>query len=425
MSSNHSILTALKAELTFLDEGGYGQPFRSRWRPTLLFRDSPVCPNFGNASNQQGCLQCFLMDSVPAGQTQKLFPCHHIRLNDAGDTIAKLQQTGTQAELDHTYRAWLCALIKNIKKSEEQFMQALQTRTAITFKNILFLTDFTEASESAQAYAIALARHHDAQLFPAHAFNPVILSENSVPQLIDEAEANIRTSLDQLSSSTGVKGKGLLAFSSIEDALPNWIQNNKIDLVVTGTHGRKGIGRFLLGSTAELVFRTAGCPVLTVGPHVVFDAKRPFAAKNILVTTNLGAGTEAAVDYALSLAQETKAKLTFMHVISLDQAFQHDRTKLVQSAENRLNQLVPPDAELWSKPELIVEVGDPTKEILGHISRIEPDMVIIGLPVHKHFSTHLQAGVSYNIISSVRCPVLTVRNSPQTPANPNGSANSN
>jgi nucleotide-binding universal stress UspA family protein len=427
VSSNHSILKALKAELEFLDSGGYGRPFRSGWRPTLLFRDSPVCPNFGNDANQQGCSQCFLMESVPKSATQKLFPCHHIRLNDAGDTIATLQQTGTQTELDRTYRAWLCALIKSIEKSEETCMQALQTTTSITFKNILFLTDFTEASESAKGYAIALARHHGAQLFPAHAFNPVILTENSVPQLIDEAEANIRTSLDQVANNSGVKGKGLLALSSIEDALPNWIQENKIDLVVTGTHGRKGIDRFLLGSTAELVFRTAGCPVLTVGPHVVFDVNKPFAPNNILVTTNFGVGTEAAVDYALSLAQETKAKLTFMHVVSLDQAFQNDRFKLVQSAENRLKQLIPPDAEMWSKPETIVEVGDPAREILGHISRIQPDMVIIGLPAHKHFSTHLQAGVSYSIISSVNCPVLTVRYSPSLhdTRNPNGSASSN
>jgi hypothetical protein len=41
-------LAALKAELEFLDNGGYGRPFRSGWRPTLLLRDSPICPNFGS-----------------------------------------------------------------------------------------------------------------------------------------------------------------------------------------------------------------------------------------------------------------------------------------------------------------------------------------------------------------------------------------
>lgn len=413
MSSNNSILAALRAELEFLDNGGYGHTFRSAWRPTLLLRDSRVCPNSGNGSAHHECSECFLMDWVPANAAGELFPCHHIRLNQAGDTIATLQHAGTQTELDTKYRAWLCALIKKIEKSEENPMQALQTITSITFKNILFLTDFTEASKGAEAYAIALARHHGAQLFPAHAFNPVIVTESSVPQLIDEAEANMRTSLEQLAQRAGVTSKALLANSSVEDALPNWIRENNIDLVVTGTHGRKGIDRFLLGSTAELVFRTANCPVLTVGPHVVFDEEKPLSATNILITTNFGAGTEAAVEYAMSLAQESKAKLTFMHVVSLDEAFQADRTKLVREAEERIKQLIPPDAELWSKPETIVEVGDPDKEILGYISKLQPDMVIIGLPAHKHFSTHMRAGVSYNVISSVNCPVLTVRHSPE------------
>lgn len=413
MISNSSILSALKAELEFFDNNGYGRPFRSGWRPTLLFRDSPICPNFRNDSSERGCSECFLMHSSTVDEESGMFPCHHLRLNDSGDTIAGLQRTGTQAELDRVYREWLCALIQNIEKREETYMQALQTTTSITFKNILFLTDFTDASEGAKAYSIALANHHGAQLFPAHAFNPIILTENSVPQLIDEAEANIRTSLTKLANSTGLKGKGLLSVSSIEDALPRWIHENNIDLVVTGTHGRKGIDRFLLGSTAELVFRTAACPVLTVGPHVVFDEKKPFSASNILVPVNFGVGTQAAVEYALSLAQETRAKLTFMHVVSLDQAFQNDRATLVRSAENRLNQLIPPDADLWSKPETIVEVGDPKAEMLGYISKLEPDLVIVGLPASQHFSTHLQAGVSYSIVSSARCPVLTVRHSPE------------
>ena len=56
-------------------------------------------------------------------------------------------------------------------------MQALQTVNKISFKNILFLTDFTEASQTALAYAMGFARHFGAQLYPAHACDPVILTE--------------------------------------------------------------------------------------------------------------------------------------------------------------------------------------------------------------------------------------------------------
>jgi hypothetical protein len=44
------------------------------------------------------------------------------------------------------------------------------------------------------------------------------------------------------------------------------------------------------------------------------------------------------------------------------------------------------------QPQTIVEVGDPTLEVLGYTSLLQPELIVIGLPEHKHFSTHLQAG---------------------------------
>jgi nucleotide-binding universal stress UspA family protein len=77
-------------------------------------------------------------------------------------------------------------------------MQALQTVNSISFKNILFLTDFSEASETALAYAMGFARHFGAQVYPAHACDPVILTETAAPNILDEVEENSRQRLAQL-----------------------------------------------------------------------------------------------------------------------------------------------------------------------------------------------------------------------------------
>ena len=80
----------------------------------------------------------------------------------------------------------------------------------------------------------------------------------------------------------------LLSRCDFETAMSHWISQHGIDLIVVGTHGRRGVQRLLLGSTSEMVLHNATCPVLTIGPYV--EAPRIFSLKleNILFATDLG-----------------------------------------------------------------------------------------------------------------------------------------
>jgi nucleotide-binding universal stress UspA family protein len=291
-------------------------------------------------------------------------------------------------------------------------MQALQTVTDISFKNILFLTDFTEASEAAFAYGLGLARHYGATLYPAHACNPVVPSETATPQFMDAVLENSRRQLDKLTKqvdSEGVALSPLFAEGLIETAFPKWINEHGIDLVIVGTHGRRGLQRFLMGSTAEFVFRNAPCPVLTVGPHVALRPYKGFSADNILFPTDLGPHAEFAATYAFSFAHEKHAHLTFMHVVSLDEAFQRDRGELLSAARRKLDRFVPSDANQWCVPETKVEIGDPALELVGYAEKERPDLIVLGLPHDKTFNSHFRTGVTYKLVSSAPCPVLTIR----------------
>ena len=77
-------------------------------------------------------------------------------------------------------------------------IQALPVVNKISFKNILFLTDFTESSENAMAYALGFANHFGAQVYPAHACDPIILTETAAPDILDEVEENSRRRLNAL-----------------------------------------------------------------------------------------------------------------------------------------------------------------------------------------------------------------------------------
>lgn len=288
-------------------------------------------------------------------------------------------------------------------------MRALPIVNKISFKNILFLTDFTESSEGAMAYALGFANHFGSQIYPAHACDPIILTETAAPDILDEVEENSRRRLSALAKENNFNGTPLFARGPVAEAVPKWIAEHGIDLIVMGTHGRHGLKHLLLGSVAEAIFRHATCPVLTVGPHVTVRPSHDFKAENILFPTDLGTHAEFATQYALSIAQESRAQVTFMHVVSLDDAFQRDRTELVADSYKKLETLVPAEATKWCKPEMVVEVGDTVKELLGFAETERPDMIVLGLPAGKRFNGGFHSSVTYNLVAGAPCPVLTVR----------------
>ena len=67
------------------------------------------------------------------------------------------------------------------------------------------------------------------------------------------------------------------------------------------------------------------------------------------------------------------------------------------------------EAKLWCTPEMVVEVGDTVKELLGFAQSERPDMIVLGLPAGKKFNGGFHSSVTYNVVAGAPCPVLTVR----------------
>jgi nucleotide-binding universal stress UspA family protein len=200
----------------------------------------------------------------------------------------------------------------------------------------------------------------------------------------------------------------LLAEGFIEYAVQRWTVVHGIDLIIIGTHGRRGLQRMLLGSTAELILRDANCPVLTVGPHVSRRKHDADHFDRILFATDLTAESEYAISYALSFAHERCARLTCMHVID-NSGNIRDRHRVVSYCEKELRALVPAAAELWCEPQVVVSEGNPVEEIVEFAERDNVDLIVLGLPKEKTFSNHFRIGVTYGVVSNAPCPVLTVR----------------
>ena len=150
-------------------------------------------------------------------------------------------------------------------------------------KNILVPTDLGEGAREVLAYACELARTLGAQV---HLLNVVGIPSLGVPELgvaltstmIDQLVVDNQTALDELAAAcTAPRGQVLIKSGDALDMINQTAGELGIDLIVMGTHGRRGLSRALLGSVAETVVRSAPCAVLTVRLHDAHDSHRDAA----------------------------------------------------------------------------------------------------------------------------------------------------
>ncbi|HEY5921222.1 MAG TPA: universal stress protein [Kofleriaceae bacterium] len=135
--------------------------------------------------------------------------------------------------------------------------------------NILVPTDFSACSEQAIEYAVELAAKLDARV---HVLTVIGIPSYGMPELgisvtapmIDSLISDNQAALDKLTTDRKLGTQALVRAGDARDVILQTAEELKADLIVMGTHGRRGISRALLGSVAEMIVRTSPIPVLTV-----------------------------------------------------------------------------------------------------------------------------------------------------------------
>lgn len=292
-----------------------------------------------------------------------------------------------------------------------------ETAKRVSISKILVATDFSEVSDRALDYAIALARRYDARIYLAHVITPDPF-QFAEPQLAQATYEKVRQAAEQGITDILISGKlrsvpheVLLEEGNVWPALEQLILKHEIDLIITGTHGRGKIQKLLIGSVAEEIFRKSDCPVLTVGPRVPNGADQEEVELNhILFATDFGPGARKAAAYAFSLAQEHNAALTLLHVIESATAYTEEsvaRQREINVA--RMRKLMPEGSENWCKPEFRATFGAAVEEILIAARESKADLIVMGAKARNGLAGHAPMTIAYNIVSTATCPVLTVR----------------
>jgi nucleotide-binding universal stress UspA family protein len=140
-------------------------------------------------------------------------------------------------------------------------------------KKILCATDFSEGSLSSLPYAVDLARRYGAKLYLIHVIYDVVKTSGwyvphvSLDDMYNDMKKDAKAQLEKsfVDEMRGFKDIEHVVLTGIPyEEISRFAEEEKIDLIVIGTHGRTGLDRMLFGSTAEQVVRHAPCPVITV-----------------------------------------------------------------------------------------------------------------------------------------------------------------
>jgi nucleotide-binding universal stress UspA family protein len=302
----------------------------------------------------------------------------------------------------------------------------------IQLKSILIATDLSPTSEKPLHHALAIAHHYGAKLYVVHVV-PSLGYRMAGPEPLAVATEEVENDVVQLKrvlagdgSLKGLDHEFIVRQGDVPEQLHSMIIEKGIDLVVLGTHGRRGIEKVFLGSVAEEVFRRANCHVMTVGPNCYKEDRVDVdgTTRNFLFATDFGEASLQAVPYAISLANRFRAKLIAMHVIPTNltpegfgwytpedvrQMREHARMAVLR----RLQQLFPAelDPEAPLEIEYMAQCGVPSEKILQVALSRQADLIIIGLRRSTLDGTvsHMLGTTSYEVMCGAGCPVLTIR----------------
>ncbi len=141
-------------------------------------------------------------------------------------------------------------------------------------KKIMVPVDFFQHTEDLTAFAIDIAKKLGAQITFVHVVEKVATYSEAYPASFMEVDEELRglaqkkmTALLEQNQATCPGCEGRVLRGDVADSLVEHVENQKMDLVIMGTHGAKGIEKILLGSVAERVLKRASCPILIFNPY--------------------------------------------------------------------------------------------------------------------------------------------------------------
>ncbi|MGO8786718.1 MAG: universal stress protein [Terriglobia bacterium] len=288
-------------------------------------------------------------------------------------------------------------------------------------KRILCPIDFSQFSIRAYLHALSLAEHYGAKLFVQHVVElwrypsaDFAVSAGSFEDFCRDLGENCEKELQQfLENYTpgDIQPECVVQRGIAPDSILTFAEAQKADLIVMGTHGRRGFDRLMLGSVTERVMRKASCPVLVVHKpshdFIIPDSRQDAVNLNrILFCTDFSANSRRALDYALSLAAEYGAELTLVHV--LENIPPSTSKEATAKAAERLDKLIPLEMHKSGKVRTTVCIGKPYEQIIRIARETQTEMAVMAVRGRSALNLAVFGSTTHRVVQLGPCPVLVV-----------------
>ena len=297
----------------------------------------------------------------------------------------------------------------------------------VDIKTIVCTTDFSDFSNRAVPFGVALAKEFGAKLYLCHVIDlssVAMYGEGFSDPLMLESKITdyAHKHLQDLIGDTDIAWESLTSVGHTADEIAAIAKEKGADLVVSATHGRSGLKRLILGSVTERLMRTLPCPMYIVR-SLERELEAPVMAemklKKILVGCDFSPDSDLAVQYGLSLAQEFQSELYLAHVLEptvykdmltqtagvADPGREGLREKLTQKLEGMVSE----DAKQWCVPETLLLAGHPSDELTKYAVVNEMDLIVLGVRGHSIMESLLVGSTTDRVVRQAPCPVLSVR----------------
>lgn len=305
------------------------------------------------------------------------------------------------------------------------------------YQKILVTLDTSKLAEIALPYAEELAAKFGSELILLHVGTLADSTDKSdhnlyLKKITAKTERNIKE-YRALSPGAKVKVTSALLGSPAIIANPpeeilDYIEKENISLVIMATHGRTGIGRWALGSTANKVARAAMCPLLLIraGAH----SPRKVSLAKILVPLDGSQPSEAVLPYVENLASTFKSEVSLLNVVEMlyhvypysegvgyygsagviRMAYTEEEMKPMRAvAEKYIKDINNKLSSKGIRTSYEVKTGSPGEEIIKAERKLHPHLVAMSTHGHSGFGRFDHGSVTDKVLHGGNTPLLLVR----------------
>lgn len=297
----------------------------------------------------------------------------------------------------------------------------------IDIKKILVPVDFSEPSKMAVNYGLSLALQFNARLVLTHivSSSTALIYTFPTESLAFEKE-QVKYAKSTLPSlipgefRDRVDLQTIVKVGDVRSELLGLVHDEKIDLLVMGTHGRSGVERLLLGSLTERMLRKLSVPIMTVShldPTRELHTSAPVPLRHVLYATDLSDSAEIGLKFSSDLARGAGARLSVVHVFKPIEAIYlgtesgyvwNELEMLREDAQKRLQSCIPEGVGKDLKITPILLEGDPYREILDFADEQNADMIVLNLQGKTAVERALLGSTAERVIRLAHVPVLSI-----------------